>query len=541
MVTKILVLRGAYRKSETMEDTRVLAIEELRQRILKFQVRDLLFRYEEARLLTDRLDGLTKRFNSALILRLLSRGQCFFEDEKDNKQRIEFGTLVAFAQKAVKDFIDKRELLRRTRQEIQIFTDDVTTWTKVGRKLELSARPVYLRTDLIFGLRAGGSLGHISGVLNHLDSFTGPPLFLTTDRIPTVRPDIESWILSPPGRFWDFRELPMIYFNEVACLESEKYLQEKKVAFLYQRYSLNNYLGLKLAKRLGVPFVLEYNGSEIWMSRHWGRPLKYETLTKRIELLNLSAANVVVVVSQPMRDELVMRGIDADKILVNPNGVDPDRYSPDLDGSRIRTQYHLDGRTVLGFIGTFGKWHGAEVLAEAFGRLLRQFPSYRERVRLLMIGDGVMMPQVRDRLQRLGALEATTLTGLVPQEQGPAHLAASDILVASHVPNPDGTLFFGSPTKLFEYMAMGKGIVASDLDQIGEVLKHDQTAWMVKPGDAQSLMFGLKALIDDQPMRDRLGRAARQEVVSRYTWKEHTRKIIEKLKERCGSSRSDAK
>jgi glycosyltransferase involved in cell wall biosynthesis len=80
---------------------------------------------------------------------------------------------------------------------------------------------------------------------------------------------------------------------------------------------------------------------------------------------------------------------------------------------------------------------------------------------------------------------------------------------------------------------MGKGIVASDLDQIGEVLKHDQTAWMVKPGDAQSLMFGLKALIDDQPMRDRLGRAARQEVVSRYTWKEHTRKIIEKLKERC--------
>jgi glycosyltransferase involved in cell wall biosynthesis len=150
-----------------------------------------------------------------------------------------------------------------------------------------------------------------------------------------------------------------------------------------------------------------------------------------------------------------------------------------------------------------------------------------------MIGDGIMMPQVKERLERSGALEAATLTGLVPQDQGPAYLAASDILVASHVPNPDGTPFFGSPTKLFEYMAMGKGIVASDLDQIGEVLKHDQTAWMVKPGDTQSLMFGLKALIDDQPMRDRLGRAARQEVVSRYTWKEHARKIIEKLKEHC--------
>jgi glycosyltransferase involved in cell wall biosynthesis len=228
-----------------------------------------------------------------------------------------------------------------------------------------------------------------------------------------------------------------------------------------------------------------------------------------------------------------MRGIDADKILMNPNGVDPDRYSPDVDGSHIRAQYHVDGRTVLGFIGTFGKWHGAEVLAEAFGRLLQEFPGYRERVRLLMIGDGLMMPQVKAHLQRSGALEAATLTGLVPQEQGPAYLAASDILVASHVPNPDGTPFFGSPTKLFEYMAMGKGIVASDLDQIGEVLKHDYSALLVKPGDAESLMVGLKALIDDQPRRERLGRAAHQEVVLRYTWKEHTRKIIEKLKERC--------
>jgi glycosyltransferase involved in cell wall biosynthesis len=213
--------------------------------------------------------------------------------------------------------------------------------------------------------------------------------------------------------------------------------------------------------------------------------------------------------------------------------VDPDRYSPDVDGSSIRTQYDLDGRTVVGFIGTFGKWHGAEILAEAFGRLLRQFPNYRESVRLLMVGDGAMMPEVKKQLERSGALEAVTLTGLVPQEQGPLYLAASDILVASHVPNPDGTPFFGSPTKLFEYMAMGKGIVASDLDQIGEVLKHDVSALLVKPGDAESLMFGLKALIDDQAMRDRLGTAARKEVVSRYTWKEHTRKTIEKLKERC--------
>src|SRR5262249_6789772 len=121
-----------------------------------------------------------------------------------------------------------------------------------------------------------------------------------------------------------------------------------------------------------------------------------------------------------------------------------------------------------------------------------------------------------------------------PQEEGATHLAACDILASPHVPNPDGTPFFGSPTKLFECMAMGKGIVASDLDQIGQILKHQQTAWMVEPGDSASLMLGLKTLIDDAAIRGRLGAAARCEVVAHYTWQAHTGKIVEKLKERCG-------
>ncbi|HEY5039653.1 MAG TPA: glycosyltransferase, partial [bacterium] len=155
------------------------------------------------------------------------------------------------------------------------------------------------------------------------------------------------------------------------------------------------------------------------------------------------------------------------------------------------------------------------------------------KIRLLMVGDGTTMSLVKENLAKAGVEKKAILTGIIPQEEGPSYLAACDILVASHVPNPDGTPFFGSPTKLFEYMAMGKGIVASDLDQIGEVLKHDETAWMVKPGDAEDLKKGLLVLIQDAEKRKKLGEAARKEVVAKYTWKEHTRKIVEKLKERC--------
>jgi hypothetical protein len=72
------------------------------------------------------------------------------------------------------------------------------------------------------------------------------------------------------------------------------------------------------------------------MSRHWGRRLKYEDIAGRIELLNLNAADLIVGVSGAMRDELVDRRVNADRVLVNANAVDPARYTPDLDGGVIR-------------------------------------------------------------------------------------------------------------------------------------------------------------------------------------------------------------
>jgi glycosyltransferase involved in cell wall biosynthesis len=256
-------------------------------------------------------------------------------------------------------------------------------------------------------------------------------------------------------------------------------------------------------------------------------------------MLNLTAADLIVVVSRAMEHELAARGVPREKILVNPNGVEPTTYSPDVDGSAVREQYGLREKTVIGFIGTFGPWHGAEVLAEAFGRLLEVRPDWRARLRLLMIGDGVRMPDVRAAIARHHVEEACVLTGLVPQADGPRYLAACDILASPHVPNPDGTPFFGSPTKLFEYMAMGKGIVASDLDQIGEVLdggEHGRAAVMVAPGDVDSLVAGLTTLVEDPARGEALGRAARHLVLERHTWRAHTARIIDGLRRRLAAA-----
>ena len=530
-VSNITILNSGIKRPWPSTHSQVMTFEELRNCVIQGKIIKHMFRYQEAQLLTYWLELIPKPFLMACLIRLLGRRGCYLRDIEGFQQAITVRLLVRLLGQLIKDCLRKSILIRQHLTEVQQLSNEPTT-NKFNKKgLDLNFSPVYLRTDLAFGVRSGGSLGHIAGVLNHLDEFTGKPIFLSTDIIPTVKKDLETYVILPKKDFWDFKELPSIYFNESFEQSAQTYLEDKKVSFIYQRYSINNYCGLKLARLYDVPFILEYNGSEIWIHRHWGRSLKYEKLSGRIELLNLMKADVVVVVSQPMKDELVSRGINTERILVNPNGVDPDRYSPNVEGSGVRRQYHLNGKNVIGFIGTFGKWHGAEILAEAFGRLLKTYPEYRKRVILFMIGDGVTMPLVRRNIDKFAIKDSCVLTGLVPQEEGPEHLAACDVFVASHKPNPDGTPFFGSPTKLFEYMAMGKGIVASNLNQIGEVLKHDQTAWLVKPGDVESLMEGLKILIDDRVRRERLGKAARDEVVAKYTWKEHTRKIIEKLKE----------
>jgi glycosyltransferase involved in cell wall biosynthesis len=531
---KITIVSVTHKEFKASAQSTCITFEELRGWIRRGVFFKHLFRYEEAGLLTERMEVIPKPFFVALLLLSMSPKAAYFKNGQGRHEIITIRVLEKLFWQLIRDVCRKPGLLRRTQMEVEHLSNEVFRQQPKNKLLDLSGIPVYLRTDLTFGLRSGGSLGHIAGILNHLDEFTERPIFLSTDVIPTVRNDLETYIIIPRREFWDLKELPSIYFNKIFEQTAQKYLNGKRLSFIYQRYSVNNYSGLKLARFYGVPFVLEYNGSEIWIQQHWGKPLKYAEISERVELLNLRAADIIVVVSQPMRDELIGRGIKAEKILVNPNGVDPNRYSPDVDGSGVRHQYYLTGNTVIGFIGTFGKWHGAEVLAEAFGKLLHKHPEYQRGVKLFMIGDGITMPLVKENINKFDIIERCVLTGLVPQEKGPEYLAACDVLVASHKPNLDGTPFFGSPTKLFEYMAMGKGIVASDLDQIGEVLKHDHTAWLVKPGDIESLMLGLKSLIDDEERRVRLGKAARQEVVTKYTWKEHTRKIIEKLKERCG-------
>ena len=158
--------------------------------------------------------------------------------------------------------------------------------------------------------------------------------------------------------------------------------------------------GAELSQKFKVPLVLEYNSSQIWMAKNWGKPFKHEKLFLSIEKLNFHAAQLIVVVSESLKEQLIQKKVDEEKILVNPNGVDPEKYSPTIDGTAKRNELKLAKKVVLGFVGTFEKVHGAEVLAGSFGKLITKYPDYKNKVHLIMIGDGVTMPQVVETIKQ---------------------------------------------------------------------------------------------------------------------------------------------
>ena len=295
---------------------------------------------------------------------------------------------------------------------------------------------------------------------------------------------------------------------------------------MYQRYALGSFAGLELARRLQVPLILEFNGSEIWTERQWGSGhVPFAEALGALERRNVHDASLVVVVSQVLKDELVADGVDPDRVLVNPNGVDVDRLAEvrALDPAAWRARLGKPEAPTVGFVGTFGLWHGVRVLPGIIDAVRRQ----RDDVRWIVLGDGALFDEVRADIARRGLDDTVELTGMVPRERAVELLAACEVCVSPHVPNPDGSRFFGSPTKLFEYMGLGRAIVASDLEQIGEVIDHERTGLLCPPGDAGAAATAVLRLLADPDLRARLGAAALEDARTRYSWDAHTRRILD--------------
>lgn len=369
----------------------------------------------------------------------------------------------------------------------------------------------------------GGALTHITGFLSGLVQegarsavFSGQPLQAACD----------INYISGSRRFHLFREAAALSFNMQFIVAVRKLLKRKRPRFLYQRHGKFLFAGAVLSRLMGIPLVLEYNASEDWMAKYWD-PTRFSPWLRLCEKISIKAASLIVVVSNPLKHQLTEIGVSSERILVNPNAVDPEWFHPNCGGAKVRQDLGIRAEDlVVCFLGTFSYWHGVAVLEQAIRSLLDkdQYPGCA--LRFLLIGDGPLAPQLRSELEPYTRDGSVLFTGAIPHKDVRAYLDAADILVSPHVSMPGGRPFFGSPTKLFEYMAMGKAIAASALDQIADVLEQGKTSLLVKPGDPGDLAEAIQRLAADAQLRVELGRNARATALARHTWRQNAKRVL---------------
>ncbi|HQZ15237.1 MAG TPA: glycosyltransferase [Vicinamibacteria bacterium] len=402
----------------------------------------------------------------------------------------------------------------------------------------VKGRGLYVRLDYWAKVESGGSYGHTCHVARELERRTGSLVAVVPHRFAMLDEfGVPQVVLTNPDALGSERDIIVANRHYYPILKAA--FEMERPAYVYERVVLGSFVAARLCRELRIPYIAEYNGSEISLGRSFGSSgYVYERDLLRIEDFVFREATLIVVVSKHIKADLVQRGIEPGRILVNPNGGDPAMYAPGTQEERAKIRESLGFKAedrVIGFCGTFGGWHGIDVLAAAIPRICEADPNSR----FLLIGDGNFKHLVDETVaaHRLGSRVISV--GRTTQADGARYQKACDVLISPHSRNMVDGPFFGSPTKLFEYMGYGVGIVASDLEQIGEVLSPallpgevgekqvtSERGVLCRPGDVESFVLGVTKLAKADEVSAALGANARRALLEHFTWSAHVQRIF---------------
>ena len=376
--------------------------------------------------------------------------------------------------------------------------------------------------------RVGGSVTHISGILGAFRQTGFDVRLVTTVEPPAQLASVvdETAIVPPVPRgarlSWD---MDHVTSNRPFRGTAVDMGRRRPPSFVYQRHDYCTRSGLDAARSLGRPLVLEWNASEVWARDSWRSPGPFawmkehviDPLAVSIEREVAERAHLVAAVSERAAEMALRAGAPPERVLVVPNGVDLSAVAEPVWLAPPRAA----GEAVVGWIGSFGPWHGAEVL-------VRSLAALPPGIRLVLVGDGPGRPACEELAAALGVARRIEWTGTLPHDVALQRLSECDVLASPHLPLA-GTPFFGSPTKLFEYMALGRPIVASALEQLADVLEDGKTAYLVPPGSPAELASAITAVVG-LPDRGRgMGERARAEALARHGWDRRAAAIVDRL------------
>ncbi len=385
-------------------------------------------------------------------------------------------------------------------------------------------RILFWRIDY-FGALADGGIS--STVRNLIKQFLkqGHSIFNISGGKTKLPPEVHNFYVPFSKLFRNYPEVFSFPYQFKSTKETSRILGKiGKIDFIYKVIHDFNFAGAIVKKRFGYPLFLQVDGVNTWIKRNWGR-LYFSHLLRWAEEIEWLASDRIFTFSTQLKKQLVDCGVRADKIVVNPCAFDPELFNPNVDASLVRQKYKLEGKFVVGFSGTFGYYHGISFFAESLKLIAQRIPS----AVFLFVGDGDYRAKLDEIIKRDNLETRTIVTGFVPYETVPNYLSACDVLVSPCINNDDGTEFFNSPLKNFEYMGLAKPIVATAVGQQKEIFVDRYNALLVEERNPEAIAEAVFEIYQNPDLAWSIGQNALREGLEKHTWQHRAQRILDEF------------
>ena len=309
-------------------------------------------------------------------------------------------------------------------------------------------------------------------------------------------------------------ELLEFGYNIPALFRILREIRRHSPDIIYERYNLNFISGILAARVARLPLLLEVN-APLFMERSRYGGLSCRSLAKWTERYSWKNATHLFPVTGVLSEIIADSGVPQERMTVIHNGICRSDWDQAPSRNEAKRELGLEDSLVLGFSGFVREWHGMD-------RVLDYMANHgtRRDMHLLLVGDGPAREDLEQQAKRLGLSERFTITGYVDHEEVRRYVCAFDIAL-----QPD-VVEYASPLKIFEYMAAGCAILAPDRRNIREIVRHEAEAILFDADAPEAFAEGLARLCNDDTLRERLGRGARDRLIDAgFDWVQNARRV----------------
>jgi glycosyltransferase involved in cell wall biosynthesis len=307
-------------------------------------------------------------------------------------------------------------------------------------------------------------------------------------------------------------------------IEKSDLLDSRNIRMVWERHDLFPGIGRKLADRFNVPLVTSVEAPAVWEAKKWGvvRPIWGPLLERYVEASSLKKSDLVSCVSEEVRAKVIEMGVLPEKVIVSHNRVNSLIFHPHVNGEQVKQTYSLDGKRVIGWTGSFRKFHGLDTVVKAFSKVHDRFND----TILMLIGDGMELENIARLADDLGIRDKVILPGRHPVTKIPEFLINFQIGLVS-AQSSEG--FHYSPLKLREYLATGIPIISARAGNIPDVFTDRKDLLLYEAGNADDLAGKITELLEDSALRKNLRENAIRLFETEGTWLHELKLVCNKL------------